>query len=103
VLPVLLLIALVGVQLGIVAYAASQASTAARAAARAASQDERGVSPDAAGHAAVSDWLSDDLTLSVSAGGDEEVSATARIRIPSLIPGVGGFGPVTRTAHMPKE
>jgi Flp pilus assembly protein TadG len=100
VLPVLLLIALVGVQLGIVAYAASQASTAARAAARTASQDLPGASPQAAGEAAVSGWLR--VSVQVS-GDDEDVTATARIKVPSLIPGIGGFGPVTRTARMPRE
>jgi TadE-like protein len=100
VLPVLLLIALVGVQLGMVAYAASQASTAARAAARTASQDLPGQSPQAAGEAAVSDWLHVQIQVGES---DEDVTATARIKVPSLIPGIGGFGPVTRTAQMPKE
>lgn len=101
-IPVLLLVALVGIQLGIVAHAASQAGTAARAAARTASQDVPGRSPQAAGTAAVSDWLRDDVTVDVETG-EESVTATASIDIPSVIPGIGGFGPVHRTAHLPKE
>jgi hypothetical protein len=37
------------------------------------------------------------------AEGEESVTATATMNIPSLIPGLGGFGPVVRTADMPKE
>ncbi|GGO97534.1 TadE/TadG family type IV pilus assembly protein [Wenjunlia tyrosinilytica] len=102
VLPILLLIAVVGIQLGIVAYAASQASTAARTAARTASQDLPGSDPQGAGTAAVADWLQDDLSLSVTVD-DEDVSATARISIPALVPGMKSIGTINRTAHMPKE
>ena len=38
--PLLILVALAGIQLGLIAYAAQQAGTAARAGARAASLDE---------------------------------------------------------------
>lgn len=104
VIPVLLLVALVGIQLGVVAYAASQANTAARTAARTASQDrDSGPTPEAAGTAAISDWLQDDIQSLTVSGGDDTVTATAVISIPSVIPGIGAFGPVTRTAVLPVE
>ncbi|WP_311765209.1 TadE/TadG family type IV pilus assembly protein [Streptomyces zingiberis] len=100
--PVLLLVAFATIQLGVVAYAASQAGTAARAAARTASYQESDVDPVAAGRAAISGWLADGTSISVG-GPDEEVTATARVTIPSLLPGVGDFGPVERSATMPRD
>ncbi|MGW2281716.1 TadE/TadG family type IV pilus assembly protein [Streptomyces sp. NPDC001770] len=88
-LPLLLLVGMLAVQLGLAAYAANQAGTAARVAARSASQDyPRG---DAAqdGRDAISDWLtdSDEFHIDVS-GGAREVTATVRIKVPSVVPGV---------------
>jgi len=95
-LPILLLIGLVGVQLGIVAYAAQQAGTGARAAARAASVDDPDAVPDprAAGKAAMSDWLGGDV--SSEGGGRWRVT----VKVPSLIPFME-FDDITRTATMP--
>ncbi|MFE9847851.1 TadE/TadG family type IV pilus assembly protein [Streptomyces sp. NPDC005576] len=88
-LPLLLLVGMLAVQLGLAAYAANQAGTAARVAARSAGQDyPRG---DAAqnGRDAISDWLtgSDEFHISLS-GGAREVTATVRIKVPSVVPGV---------------
>lgn len=95
-LPLLLLIGLVGVQLGIVAYAAQQAGTGARAAARAASSDEDDVpAPEAAGKAAMSDWIAGRSTVFESGG-----IATVSVEVPSLIPFLGPYD-VTKTATMP--
>nr|WP_079123684.1 TadE family protein [Streptomyces sp. NBRC 110611] len=99
-LPILLLVALAVIQLGLAAYAVQQAGTGARAAARTASMDraDRETDPQTAGRAAMSGWVADRATISVGGGGDE-VRATARVRIPSLIPGVD-FGSASRSATM---
>ncbi|UQA93360.1 TadE/TadG family type IV pilus assembly protein [Streptomyces halobius] len=101
-LPILLIVALAVVQLGLGAYAVQQAGTGARAAARTASMDEadRTADPQTAGRAAMSGWLADDATISVTGGGGS-VHATATVRIPSLIPGVD-FGSARRGATMPR-
>ncbi|MFE2425328.1 TadE/TadG family type IV pilus assembly protein [Streptomyces sp. NPDC059373] len=101
VLPILLLIALAGIQLGLVAYTASQAGTAARAAARMQAKYNPPVSGVTAGNNAVSDWLNPDIAISNPTG--DSVKATATIPVPSVIPGVTIFGPVSRSATMPKE
>ncbi|MHC3453544.1 TadE/TadG family type IV pilus assembly protein [Streptomyces prasinus] len=95
-LPVLLIVAMAGVQLGLIAYTAQQAGTAARAGARSASLGE------AAGPAcavAVSDWLATDCR---GAGGGDEVTVTATITIPSIVPG-WDFGQARKTATMPMD
>ncbi|MEV5944909.1 hypothetical protein [Streptomyces sp. NPDC051993] len=102
---ILLLVGLAAIQLGVAAYAANQAGTGARAAARAASLDEPspgepGLDPVAAGTAAVSGWLKPDV--SPAGGGEDGVTYTVTIRIPSVIPGIGDFGTATRTSTMPK-
>jgi hypothetical protein len=100
VLPLLLLLALAGIQLGLVAYTASQAGTAARAAARMAARYDPPVSGETAGHNAVSDWLDPQIGIGITG---DSVTATATIDVPSVIPGVNIFGPVHRSATMPKE
>jgi TadE-like protein len=101
-LPVLLLVALAGVQLGLVAYAGVQAGTGARAAARTAGLDDPRSSPEAAGRAAMSGWLADGSRIGVAPRADA-VTATVSLDIPSVIPGVDLFGPVERSATMPRE
>jgi Flp pilus assembly protein TadG len=105
VLPILLLVALAGIQLGLAAYAASEAGTAARAAARAEAKYKAGVNGQKAGMAAVSGWLQGGTTISAPTAGDapDSVKETATIEIPSVIPGITIFGPVSRSATMPKE
>ncbi|MFJ3666090.1 TadE/TadG family type IV pilus assembly protein [Streptomyces sp. NPDC090106] len=95
-IPVLILVALAGVQVGLVAYTAQQAGTAARAGARAASL-ERGAQDGCVN--AVSGWLS--VSCSEAVGGDE-VTVTASVDIPSVVPG-WDFGDAHRTATMPLD
>ncbi|MER7477005.1 TadE/TadG family type IV pilus assembly protein [Streptomyces sp. NPDC126510] len=98
-LPILLLVAIGAVQLGLIAYTAQQAGTAARAGARSASLDgphERDC------RAAVSDWLAGKTTCPESRG-DDEVTVTAEITIPSIIPGKDDFGTARKIATMPLD
>ncbi|MBW1602786.1 pilus assembly protein [Streptomyces sp. JJ66] len=99
-LPLLLLLALAGVQLGLAAYTAQQAGTAARTAARYVSQDDdRGGA--SAGRAALSGWLADDAAFTERRA-PGEVTVTATVTIPSVLPGVS-FGSVEKSATMPRQ
>jgi hypothetical protein len=91
-LPILLLVALAGVQLGLVAYAGTQAGTAARAAAR---TDDQG-----AAARSVSGWLHPRVTM---VEGPDSVTAIVTIPVPSVLPGLSIADPVTRRATMPRE
>ncbi|TQJ89666.1 TadE/TadG family type IV pilus assembly protein [Streptomyces sp. SLBN-31] len=93
-LPVLLLVALAGVQLGLIAYAAQQAGTAARAGARAASLQQ------AAG-AACAQAVNLDATCE-SADLGTEVRVTSHVTIPVLFPGLGRYE-ASKTAVMPLD
>lgn len=95
-IPVLILVAMAGVQVGLIAYTAQQAGTAARAGARAASLDE---SAQAGCANAISSWLS--VTCDAAVGGDE-VTVTAVVEIPSIVPG-WNFDPAQKTATMPLD
>ncbi|MFE9019938.1 TadE/TadG family type IV pilus assembly protein [Streptomyces sp. NPDC007808] len=98
-IPILILVAMACVQLGLIAYAAQQAGTAARAGARAASLEA-----GAAGQGcrvAVSDWLADGTDCTEAPGGDE-VTVTATVEIPSIVPG-WDFDPARKTATMPLD
>ncbi|MER6530985.1 TadE/TadG family type IV pilus assembly protein [Streptomyces sp. NPDC001508] len=95
--PVLLLVALAGIQLGLVAYTAQQAGTAARAGARAASL-RQDVGQACAG--AVSDWLADDTQCAI-AELDDSVEVTATVHIPSVVG--WNFGDASRSATMPLD
>ncbi|MGW1727056.1 TadE/TadG family type IV pilus assembly protein [Streptomyces sp. NPDC002306] len=97
-IPILLLVALAGVQLGLIAYTAQQAGTAARAGARSASLDQ---GSQGACQNAVSDWLADGTSCADADLGDS-VRVTAAIEIPSVVPG-WDFGRASRTATMPKD
>ncbi|GAA0579874.1 TadE/TadG family type IV pilus assembly protein [Streptomyces crystallinus] len=100
-LPLLLLVALAGVQLGLAAYAAQQAGTAARAAARTGAQSERSAGAAQAGKAAVSDWVGKRADIGVAGCPGSTVTATVTVSIPSVFPGIGDFGPVHKSATMP--
>jgi hypothetical protein len=103
-LPFLLLVALTGIQLGLVAYCGEQAGTAARTAARTAAQHEPHPDPYQAGKDAVSGWLREDTYIENPYGDDgRTVRTTAVVKVPSVIPGVHLFDPVRRSATMPKE
>lgn len=97
-LPILIIVGMAVVQLGLIAYTAQQAGTAARAGARSASLQE---SAQGACAAAVSSWLADGTDCPPSYGGDE-VTVTATVQIPSIVPG-WEFDPATRTATMPLD
>lgn len=102
VIPLLMIVAMASIQLGLIAYAASQAGSAARTAARtAAFGDRAGTSPGQAGRASVSSWLRDGADIAMVDTGDG-VRATATIDIPSLFPGFD-FDSVARRAEMPKD
>ncbi|MFD0394613.1 TadE/TadG family type IV pilus assembly protein [Streptomyces nogalater] len=92
--PVLLIVALAGLQLGAVAYAAEQAGTAARAGARAASLDQSYAR-------ACADAVSGVLEVSCSAAeGADTVTVTATVHIPTL---VWDLGDATKSATMPLD
>ncbi len=97
-LPVLLLVGMAAVQLGLIAYTAQQAGTAARAGARSASLDRSAAEGCAQ---AVSGWLAG-RTGCASSFGDDEVTVTADVGIPSVVP-FWDFGPAHRTATMPLD
>ncbi|MFI9249377.1 TadE/TadG family type IV pilus assembly protein [Streptomyces sp. NPDC053069] len=94
-IPVLLIVAMAGIQIGAIAYAAEQASTAARAGARAASlrQDV----PQACSEA-VSGALK--VSCDETGGGEASVTVTARVGIPKIF---WNFGEATKTATMPRD
>ena len=97
-IPVLMLVAVAVVQIGLVAYAAQQAGTAARAGARAASLGQD------AGQAcarAVSSGLAGGTSCPAAYGGSE-VTVTAAVPIPSIVPG-WNLGQVRKTATMPLD
>ncbi|QKW11111.1 pilus assembly protein [Streptomyces sp. NA04227] len=96
-LPILLLVGMAAIQLGLVGYSASQAGSGARAAARAASQERPG---QAAGLAAMSDWL--DARVGIS-GGADTTTATVTVQVPTLLPFVDTDWSVTRSATMPND
>ncbi|SEN55771.1 TadE-like protein [Actinacidiphila rubida] len=101
-LPFLLLVALAGIQLGLAAYCAEQAGTAARTAARTASEPSPHGDPAQAGRNAVSGWVDPRISFPGAADANA-VTATATVDVPSVIPGLSIFGPVHRSATMPKE
>jgi len=95
-IPILVLVAMAGVQIGLIAYTAQQAGTAARAGARAASIEE---SAQEGCVNAISDWL----TVACSAAeGDDAVTVTATVQIPSIVPG-WDFDSAQKTATMPLD
>ena len=99
-LPLLLLVVLAVVQGFLTLAAVSSADAAARAGARVLS---RGDSPAAAARAsrtATTPWLRDDTSFSVERDG----VAVVRVRVPVLIPQLGGhLYDVTRRAWLPED
>jgi hypothetical protein len=104
-IPLLLIVGIFAIQLGVAAYTANQAGTAARVAARTASQDDqdRELEPEPAGRAAISDWLSgpDKMSFDGPAFGGDGVTYTARIKVPSVVPGIDDWGEAERSSTMP--
>ncbi|MFE9258895.1 TadE/TadG family type IV pilus assembly protein [Streptomyces sp. NPDC006879] len=101
---VLLLVALIAIQVGIVGYTAQQAGTAARVAARVQALDD-GNDGAGAGRAAISGWLSSHTAITGAGGGpgSSQVTMTTRIAVPQLVPGLLGNLTVTRSATMPRD
>ncbi|TLS45120.1 pilus assembly protein [Streptomyces montanus] len=98
-LPILLIIGMAAIQLGLVGYAINQAGSGARAAARVASQEPGG--GEAAGYAAMSDWL--DANVSAPNGGGDTTTATVTVDVPVLIPFAEFDWQVVRRATMPND
>ncbi|MFF5702264.1 TadE/TadG family type IV pilus assembly protein [Streptomyces sp. NPDC012794] len=95
--PILLFVALCGIQLGWIAYVHEQADTAARTAARVEAQHRgRG---EAAGRAAIREGLP--ATITVAAGADA-VTATVTIEVNTIVPGLD-VPDATATAVMPND
>ncbi|MET8327167.1 TadE/TadG family type IV pilus assembly protein [Streptomyces sp. NPDC005181] len=102
-IPLLLLVGLLAIQLGVAAYTANQAGTGARAAARTASHDMPPMLPDEAGREAMSDWLAGpDVANFTPSYGIDEVTYTARVKIPSVVPGLS-WGYAERSSTFPRE
>jgi Flp pilus assembly protein TadG len=102
VVALLLFVAVAALQLGIAGYAVQQAGTGARAAARTATYREtEGDDYQAAGHAAISGWLSGNAQFSEDSSGTG-VKVTARVPIPAIIP-LLDLGDATRSVTMPLD
>ncbi|MBO0515075.1 pilus assembly protein [Streptomyces beijiangensis] len=97
-LPILLFVGMAAIQLGLIGYAANQAGTAARTAAR--SESLTPGSGQGSGQSAVSSWLNPSVGM---AGDGDTVTATATITVPSVLPGINPFGPITRSVTMPTD
>ncbi|WP_405978947.1 TadE/TadG family type IV pilus assembly protein [Streptomyces sp. NBC_00158] len=95
--PILLFVALCGIQLGWIAYVHEQADTAARTAARV--EARKGSGGAAAGQAAVRGGLTADVAISKSA---DAVTATVTIPINTIVPGLS-VDPARATAVMPND
>ncbi|MFD8143356.1 TadE/TadG family type IV pilus assembly protein [Streptomyces sp. NPDC059708] len=95
--PILLFVALCGIQLGWIAYVHEQADTAARTAARV--EARRGSGGEAAGQAAVRGGLTATVTISKST---DAVTATVTIPINSIVPGLD-VEDAKATAVMPND
>ncbi|MBV2356505.1 pilus assembly protein [Streptomyces sp. J2-1] len=93
--PVLLIVGLVGIQIGAVAYAAEQAGTAARAGARAASLRQ-----DAGAACARAVSGGTDVSCTGGGGGGDTVTVTATVRIPKIL---WDLGAAKKTATMPLD
>ncbi|MFJ8208408.1 TadE/TadG family type IV pilus assembly protein [Streptomyces sp. NPDC096033] len=96
-IPILLFVALCGIQLGWTAYVHEQADTAARTAARV--EARKGSGGAAAGQAAVRGGLK--ATVDVTKNADA-VTATVTIPINSIVPGLS-VDPAKATAVMPND
>ncbi|GAA3642716.1 TadE/TadG family type IV pilus assembly protein [Streptomyces fenghuangensis] len=102
VLSLLLLVGLLVIQLGLAVFAVQQVGTASRAAARIASYDEADRDYRQAGRDAMSTWLADEAVFRRAVRGDE-VKVTARVPIPSLVPGLLDGLNAERSATMPLD
>ncbi|MHA5049148.1 TadE/TadG family type IV pilus assembly protein [Streptomyces sp. SD15] len=95
-LPILLVVGMAAIQLGLIGYGINQAGSGARAAARVQSQGGNGT---AAGQAAVSGWLTPQVTPE---DGPDLTTATVQVTVPGVIPLLGPYT-LTRRATMPTD
>ncbi|MEU8433413.1 TadE/TadG family type IV pilus assembly protein [Streptomyces sp. NPDC029216] len=95
--PILLFVALCGIQLGWIAYVHEQADTAARTAARV--EARKGSGGAAAGQAAVRGGLTAGVQVAKDA---DAVTVTVTIPINSIVPGLS-VDPARATAVMPND
>ncbi|MFK0232427.1 TadE/TadG family type IV pilus assembly protein [Streptomyces vinaceus] len=98
-IPILLFVALCGIQLGWVAYVEQQADTAARTAARV--EARKGEGGAAAGKAAIRPSLAPLADIDIARSPDA-ITATARITVRSIVPGLDPIE-AERTAVMPND
>ncbi|MEU4730994.1 TadE/TadG family type IV pilus assembly protein [Streptomyces sp. NPDC023588] len=96
-IPILLFVALCGIQLGWIAYVHEQADTAARTAARV--EARNGSGGEAAGVAAVREGLGAIVNVTKT---DDAVTAVATIHINAIIPGLD-IADAKATAVMPND
>ncbi|WP_411082154.1 pilus assembly protein [Streptomyces sp. cmx-18-6] len=89
------------IQLGLAAYAANQAGTAARAGARTAASFDAQGDPSSTARDAVSGWVANG-GFDYQEQGGRDVTATVRVRVPSVVPGLDGWW-AERSATMPNE
>jgi Flp pilus assembly protein TadG len=99
-IPLLLLVGLLAIQAGLAAYAANQAGTGARAAARMASMSSGGCD-EQAGKDAMSDWTARRAHITGPSSFDE-VTCTARVEVPDILPGINLWGTAERSSTMPR-
>ncbi|MFD3935399.1 TadE/TadG family type IV pilus assembly protein [Streptomyces sp. NPDC058611] len=97
--PILLFVALCGIQLGWVAYAEEQAGTAARAAARV--QAQKGSGGESAGRAAISGGLASSARFDWYTSADA-VSVKVTLTAKSILPGLDAHE-ASSTAVMPND
>lgn len=100
-IPLLLLVALLAIQLGLAAYAANQAGTGARTGARMASMSPPG-DCERAGKDAMSDWTADRAEF-INVPALDQVTCTARVKVPSIVPGIDDWGWAVRSSTMRRE
>lgn len=93
---------LLAIQAGLAAYAANQAGTGARAAARSGSMSSWGGCDRSAGMDAMSDWTAERARIIDESSSLDEVTCTARVDVPDIIPGVHIWGPAERSSTMPR-
>ncbi|MEV6956598.1 TadE/TadG family type IV pilus assembly protein [Streptomyces sp. NPDC051183] len=97
--PIMLFVALCGIQLGWVAYVHEQADTAARTAARVEARNGKG--GEAAGRSAISEGLAEGAGFAWTSTADA-VSVTVTLKVNSIVPGLS-IDPATATAVMPND
>ncbi|GGT09466.1 TadE/TadG family type IV pilus assembly protein [Streptomyces atratus] len=100
-IPLLLLVGLLAIQAGLAAYAANQAGTGARAAARMASMSS-GDCDEQAGKDAMSGWTAERADIDNESSSLDEVTCTAHVEVPDILPGINIWSTAERSSTMPR-